>query len=70
MQRIVRASGLREATGLGLTAIKGLMKRGEFPRPIHLTRKAVGWLESDIADWQQERAAHRDSEQPVVPPAP
>jgi prophage regulatory protein len=58
-QNIIRRSGLRAKTGLGLSAIYELIRRNEFPRPIPLSRQAVGWLESDIEAWQQKRLAER-----------
>jgi len=37
------------------------MAAGEFPKPVKLGPKSVGWLESEIADWQKNRIACRDS---------
>jgi prophage regulatory protein len=36
------------------------MSEGQFPKPIPLGRRAVGWLESEIAEWQAQRIAARD----------
>ena len=38
-------------TGLGRSAIYKLMAKGQFPRPIKLTEKAVGWQTSAIDAW-------------------
>ena len=27
------------------------IKDGDFPKPVRLGLRAVGWLESDISDW-------------------
>jgi prophage regulatory protein len=61
MRRLVAEKHLRrraveEITGLSRTTIYSLMARGEFPRPIKLTRKVVGWPETAIAEWLVERA--------------
>ena len=31
------------------------VSRGEFPQPINLGARAVGWLESDIDEWIARR---------------
>ena len=31
------------------------VSRNEFPQPIHLGARAVGWLESDIDEWIAQR---------------
>jgi prophage regulatory protein len=36
-----------------------MIQCGQFPRPIPLTARAVGWLQSDIEQWIAERAAKR-----------
>ncbi|KEA63122.1 hypothetical protein ADIMK_2646 [Marinobacterium lacunae] len=33
------------------------MDRGEFPRPIRLSANRVGWLESDLEQWLEQRTA-------------
>lgn len=55
--RIVRIQGVIDATGLGRSTIYELMAKGDFPRPIKLTGKAVGWPESKIAEWLSQREA-------------
>lgn len=36
---------------LSRSTIYEKISRGEFPRPIPLSRRAVGWLSSDIDAW-------------------
>jgi prophage regulatory protein len=60
-QRIYRMNDLEPVTGYGREGIKRLLRHGLFPRPIPLGGgRAIGWLESDIVRWQQERIAARD----------
>lgn len=33
-----------------------LMRKGEFPLPIQLTRGRVGWRESDLDAWLEDRS--------------
>lgn len=61
VQRIIRKKDLPQFVGLGVTQIDELMKTGEFPKPIPLSDhgRAIGWLESELAEWQQARLAAR-----------
>ena len=52
-----RRPEVEELTGLSRTTIYAMMSRGEFPRPIRLTRKAVAWPESAITEWLNSREA-------------
>jgi prophage regulatory protein len=59
MQKILRLRDLAAVTGLKRSAIYAKIAEGTFPKPIPLGVRAVGWLESDIETWQQERIAAR-----------
>ena len=60
--KIIRRGGLRDATGYSIPRIYELIGEGRFPRPIPLGARAVGWLESEIAEWQQGRIAQRETD--------
>jgi len=51
----LRRPAVEELTGLSRSTIYDLMARGEFPRPVKLTQKAVAWPESTIVAWLAER---------------
>ena len=53
--RILRKPGVAGRTGLGKSTIDQLVRRGEFPRPIRLTRHAIGWRVEDVDAWLSER---------------
>jgi len=53
--RILRRPEVELRTGLSRSAIYALMARRQFPAAIPLTAKAVGWLESSIDHWINER---------------
>lgn len=61
----LRLEAVKMATGLGRATIYELMAEGKFPRPVKLGEdsKAVGWVSSEIADWQKARIAARDKTQ-------
>jgi prophage regulatory protein len=54
-EKHLRRRAVEEVTGLSRSTIYELMSRGEFPRPIKLTGKAVAWPETAIADWLAAR---------------
>ena len=55
-EKHLRRRKVEELTGLSRSTIYDLMSKGAFPRPVHLTRKAVAWPESSIAEWLAQRA--------------
>lgn len=67
-QRIFRKNQIHEVTGLSFERIDVMVREGKFPRPIRLCEggRAVGWMEEDIAQWQQERIAASLAEQGVA----
>lgn len=42
---------LEEQLGLTRSSIYKMMENGEFPRPIKLGRRAVGWRADEVANW-------------------
>ncbi|MDR3413430.1 MAG: AlpA family transcriptional regulator [Formivibrio sp.] len=48
-------------TGLARSTIYLHMDQGIFPKPIKLGPNSVGWLESDIDAWFDERIANRNA---------
>jgi prophage regulatory protein len=59
--RVLRLPEVEDKTGLKHTAIYDRIAAGEFPKPIPLTAKARGWIESEVTSWIAARVAARDS---------
>jgi prophage regulatory protein len=57
---ILRCAEVMRRTGKPKSSIYEDMSSGIFPLPIPIGKKAVGWIESEIAAWQKERIAQRD----------
>lgn len=57
---ILRRKDVEKATGLPRSSIYELMDRNEFPRPIKLSSKSVGWIESEIQSWINAKIIERD----------
>lgn len=53
--RYIRRPEVETLTGLSCSTIYRMMDDGEFPRPHRLTRKTVGWKESEIVEWLASR---------------
>lgn len=52
---ILRLPRVKERTGLSRSTIYLRITRGEFPAPISLGSRAVGWLEEDIDTWLSQK---------------
>ena len=52
---ILRLAAVQERVPLSTSAIYAAMARGDFPKPIKLTGRAVGWRESTIEAWLADR---------------
>lgn len=55
---ILRLPVVKTRVGLSRSAIYLAISREEFPRPVQLGARSVGWLESEIEDWIRERVKH------------
>lgn len=55
---ILRLPAVKARVGLSRSAIYLAVSREEFPCPVQLGARAVGWLESEIEAWIRERVNH------------
>lgn len=60
--KILRLPQVMSQTGLARSTIYKLIDAGDFPKPIPIMKRTVGWLESEIEEWICERVAARDQE--------
>jgi len=54
--RFMRIPEVAKVTGLAKSTIRYCVEAGTFPAPVRLTARAVGWRESEIKRWMDERA--------------
>ncbi len=54
-QTLLRLPTVINRTGLSKSSVYQSAKNGQFPKPIRLGPRAVGWVESEIADWIDQR---------------
>ena len=52
---ILRWPDVRAKVALCRSTVYLKISNGTFPKPIKLSERAVGWLESDIDNWLQQR---------------
>jgi prophage regulatory protein len=59
-ERIIRFPELRKKIGgLSTVTVWRWEKEGTFPKRIKLGRNAVGWIESEVDAWIEQRAKER-----------
>jgi prophage regulatory protein len=46
-------------TDLSRSTIYEMISRGDFPRQIKLSRRAVGWAADEVIEWINEKATGR-----------
>ena len=52
---IIRRREVSQRTGLPKSSLYSLMNRGEFPAPVRLGPRAVGWYEDAVDQWIDSR---------------
>ncbi|MGX9352816.1 helix-turn-helix transcriptional regulator [Shimia sp. W99] len=53
--KVLRLPQVIEMTGVARSTIYLWIKQGNFPRPLKLSTRRVGWLASDIEEWIHSR---------------
>jgi len=62
---ILRRRDVQARTGLSRSSIYLRLSSGEFPKPVRLGPRAVGWLAHEIDEWIRARVEARDSAEAV-----
>lgn len=63
---IIRIGKVSEKVGLSPSMIYVSSSRGDFPTPIRLTKRTIGWREEEVDQWLNDRAAEKY--EPLTPP--
>ena len=53
--KMLRLENVKSKTGLSRSTIYRFMDKGRFPHKINLGLRAVGWLESEVDKWLDEK---------------
>lgn len=59
---IIRLREVMKLTGLARSTIYKYTNAGQFPKPINLSGRSVGWVESEIHEWILGRIESRDQQ--------
>lgn len=57
---IIRLKEVMDLTGLSRSTIYKYIAEGQFPIPVALGDRCVGWVESEVHDWILAKVAERD----------
>jgi prophage regulatory protein len=52
---LLKLPEVMKQTTLGKSTIYAYVRNGKFPSPIEVGDRAVGWVQSEISDWVQDR---------------
>ena len=52
---ILRLPAVKARTGLSRSTIYLRVSDGKFPKPVSLGGRAVGWIESEVQQWLEQR---------------
>lgn len=59
---ILRLAQVKAKTGISRSGIYQKIAEGNFPKPVPLGPRAVGWIESEIEGWLEQAKAKRGLE--------
>jgi prophage regulatory protein len=56
---ILKLPAVKARTALSRSTVYNMISRGDFPSPVRLGPRAVGWLEAEVEEWiaTRERSA-------------
>lgn len=55
IDRILRRQEVEQLTGLSRSTLYRQVRRGAFPSPVRITERLIGWHESAIRAWLDQR---------------
>ncbi|MBX3709423.1 MAG: AlpA family transcriptional regulator [Gammaproteobacteria bacterium] len=53
--KFLRLPVVEDKTGCPRSSIYLMVSEGTFPKPIKLGKRSVGWIESEVDDWIEQR---------------
>jgi prophage regulatory protein len=67
MNQVLRLPAVKARTGLSRTTLYRQVSCGEFPRPVSIGKRAIGWVEAEIEGWIDSRITQRPNSQGSTP---
>ena len=68
IRKILRLPQVEEATGESRSTIYKRISEGEFPKPVKLGAKSVGWPEDEVAAYIDAASLRETQPQIIEPP--
>lgn len=62
VKKFMRLPDVIEATGKSRSTILRGAKDGSFPAPVHIGPRAIAWISTEVAAWQQKCIADSKGE--------
>lgn len=59
---IIRPKGLVQILGIHTTTLWRWIQAGEFPPPLRLNKKTIGWRQSVVEEWLRKCEENTDEE--------
>jgi prophage regulatory protein len=59
--RIILGRDIFDFTGFKESQIKHMVKHGNFPKPVRLGQRKLGWILTEVIAWQEAKICERDS---------
>lgn len=50
-ERLLRIGEVLEIAGISKSVLYEMVNREEFPRPVRIGRRSVGWRQREVKDW-------------------
>jgi prophage regulatory protein len=57
---ILKRPSVLKRVGVSKATLATMISNGEFPKPIKLNSRAVGWIDTEIDGWLDAKIAARD----------
>ena len=61
---ILRQPEATKLTGLSRSTLRRMVERGDFPPPLRLGLRSIGWLEDEVLRWLESRPRASSDEGP------
>lgn len=59
LTRLLRLGEVKEQTGLSRSSIYAKIAEGDFPNAVHISERAVAWVQEEVQTWIRMQIAKR-----------
>lgn len=65
--RLMKLGEVMHRTGLSKPTIYNYIRKGQFPKPVKLGPRGIGFIESEVVDWITDRITLRNHKEALTP---